>query len=132
MGRKKRPEGTRAPNGASTIYLGKDGKWHGRVTMGVRDDGKPDRRHIERKTEADVIRAVRELEQQRESGRVRKPGRAWTVAKWLTHWVENIAAYGEAKHLGSNGPTSTFNGGTDASRQASVGMSRQRSAHSDR
>lgn len=30
---------TRQPNGASSIYLGKDGKWHGRVTVGVRDDG---------------------------------------------------------------------------------------------
>lgn len=31
----------RAPNGASTIYQGKDDRWHGRVTMGVKDDGKP-------------------------------------------------------------------------------------------
>jgi integrase len=50
---------TRQPNGASSVYLGKDGKWHGRVTVGVRDDGKPDRRHIERKTKAEVTRAVR-------------------------------------------------------------------------
>jgi integrase len=88
----KRNRGTRAPNGASSIYLGKDGKWHGRVTVGVRDDGKPDRRHIERKTQAEVIHAVRELERQRENGRVRRAGRPWTVEKWLTHWVENIAA----------------------------------------
>ncbi|GLY70726.1 site-specific integrase [Amycolatopsis taiwanensis] len=70
----------------------KDGKWHGRVTVGVRDDGKPDRRHIERKTEAEVIDAVRALEKQRDAGKVKKPGRAWTVEKWLTHWFENIAA----------------------------------------
>jgi integrase len=82
----------RKPNGASSIYLGTDGKWHGRVTVGVRDDGKPDRRHIERKTEAEVIRAVRDLERQRDTGHVRKPGKAWTVEKWLTHWVERIAA----------------------------------------
>jgi integrase len=92
MPRKKRPEGTRAPNGASTIYLGKDGKWHGRVTMGVRDNGKPDRRHIKRTTEASALAGVRELEQQRDSGAVRRPGRAWTIEKWLTHWVETIAA----------------------------------------
>jgi integrase len=93
MPRKKRQEGTRAPNGASSIYYSEsDGKWHGRVTMGVRDDGKPDRRHVKRKTEAEVIKAVRELERQRDSGKVRKAGRAWTVEKWLTHWVENIAA----------------------------------------
>ncbi|MEU4249765.1 hypothetical protein AB0F15_20385 [Amycolatopsis sp. NPDC026612] len=79
MARKKRPEGTRAPNGASSIYLGKDGKWHGRVTMGIKDDGKPDRRHVERKTETEIIDAVRELERQRDSGRVRKAGRSLTV-----------------------------------------------------
>ena len=89
---RKREKGTRAPNGASSIYQSKDGKWHGRVTVGVRDDGKPDRRHIERKTESDVIRAVRNLEQQRDSGKVRKPGRVWMVEEWLTHWVDNIAA----------------------------------------
>ena len=90
--RRKRPEGTRAPNGASSIYLGSDGNWHGRVTMGVLDNGKPDRRHVKRKTEAEVIKAVRELEKKRDAGTAAKPGRPWTVEKWLTHWVENIAA----------------------------------------
>lgn len=92
MPRKQRREGTRAPNLSSSIYEGKDGKWHGRVTMGVRDDGKPDRRHIERKTESEVITAVRNLERERDTGKAKKAGRAWTVEKWLTHWVENIAA----------------------------------------
>lgn len=92
MPRKERPEGTRAPNGASSIYLGKDGKWHGRVTVGVKDDGKPDRRHIERKTENEVIKAVRKLERDRDSGKIRKPGSSWTVEQWLTHWLDNIAA----------------------------------------
>jgi hypothetical protein len=27
----------RTPSGASSIYLGGDGYWHGRVTVGVRD-----------------------------------------------------------------------------------------------
>ncbi|MCL6292756.1 tyrosine-type recombinase/integrase [Streptomyces sp. 43Y-GA-1] len=82
---------TRQPNGRSSIYQGKDGKWHGRVTVGTRDDGKPDRRHVERQTRAAVTAAVRELEKQRDSGAVRKAGRAWTVEAWLTHWVETIA-----------------------------------------
>lgn len=82
---------TRQPNGRSSIYQGADGKWHGRVTVGVRDDGKPDRRHVERKTRAEVTAAVRELEKQRDAKTVRKPGRAWTVKTWLTHWVENVA-----------------------------------------
>ena len=93
MPRRTREKGTRAPNGASTIYYSQyDGKWHGRVTMGIRDDGRPDRRHIKRKTEAEAIKAVRELEQQRASGVVRAPGRPWTVRQWLIHWLDNIAA----------------------------------------
>ncbi|THA37123.1 site-specific integrase [Streptomyces sp. A1547] len=82
---------TRQPNGRSSIYLGKDGKWHGRVTVGVRDNGTPDRRHVERKTRAEVTDAVRELEKQREAKTVRKPGKAMSVKVWLTHWIENVA-----------------------------------------
>ena len=58
----------------------------------MRDDGKIDRRHVKRKKEADVIRAVRELEKLRDRGQVRKPGRPWTVEQWLTHWLDTIAA----------------------------------------
>ncbi|MEU5214622.1 tyrosine-type recombinase/integrase [Streptomyces sp. NPDC020807] len=83
---------SRQPNGASTIYLGKDGRWHGRVTVGVKDNGTPDRRHVSRKTRAEVTKVVRELERQRDKGAVRKVGQSWTVKTWLTHWVENIAA----------------------------------------
>ncbi|QHF92676.1 site-specific integrase [Streptomyces sp. NHF165] len=82
---------TRQPNGRSSIYFGSDGKWHGRVTVGIRDDGKPDRRHVKRKTKAEAAEAVRNLERQRDSHTVRKPGKAWTVKTWLTHWIENIA-----------------------------------------
>uniref|UniRef100_A0AAU1I017 Site-specific integrase n=1 Tax=Streptomyces sp. NBC_00180 TaxID=2903632 RepID=A0AAU1I017_9ACTN len=82
---------TRQPNGRSSIYQGADGKWHGRVTVGIRDDGKPDRRHVERKTRAEVTAAVRELERERDAKTIRKAGRAWTVKTWLTHWIENIA-----------------------------------------
>lgn len=82
---------TRQPNGRSSIYLGKDGKWHGRVTVGVRDDGTPDRRHVERKTRSEAAAAVHELEKQRDAKTVKKPGKAWTVKTWLTHWIENVA-----------------------------------------
>ncbi len=87
---RKRKEGTRAPNGAASIYEGADGRWHGRVTMGVKDDGKPDRRHVSAKTETEVIAKVRKLERDRDEGTVKKPGKPWTVTKWLTHWIENI------------------------------------------
>ncbi|GIG85101.1 tyrosine-type recombinase/integrase [Plantactinospora endophytica] len=82
----------RRPNGASSIYQGADGSWHGRVTVGTKDDGTPDRRHVRGKTEAAVTKKVRQLERDRDNGTVRKPGQRWTVKTWLTHWVENIAA----------------------------------------
>jgi integrase len=82
----------KSANGRSSIYLGGDGKWHGRVTMGVRDDGKPDRRHCEGKTQSEVTAKVRAFEKERDQGRVRKPGQRWKVGTWLEHWVNNIAA----------------------------------------
>lgn len=93
MSRKKRAEGTCAPNGAATIYYANDGRWHGRVTMGQLDNGKPDRRHVSAKTEAEVLAKVRGLERDRDAGRTKRPGRAWTLEKWLDHWLENIAAH---------------------------------------
>ncbi|MGF1647169.1 MAG: tyrosine-type recombinase/integrase [Kineosporiaceae bacterium] len=88
----REPRTGRRPNGASSVYKGSDGFWHGRVTVGARDDGRPDRRHVQATTEAEVIRRVRELEKGRDSATVPKAGQRWTVQKWLVHWVENIAA----------------------------------------
>ncbi|MBP2345064.1 tyrosine-type recombinase/integrase [Streptomyces virginiae] len=82
----------RQPNGASSIFQGKDGRWHGYVTVGTKDNGKLDRRHVSRKTRPEVTKLVRELERQRDKGTVRKVGQSWTLETWLTHWVENIAA----------------------------------------
>ncbi|MEZ0095918.1 tyrosine-type recombinase/integrase [Streptacidiphilus sp. EB129] len=82
---------SRQPNGASSIYQARDGRWHGRVTVGVRDDGTADRRHVSAKTRAETTKKVRELEKFRDAGTLRKPGKAWTVKTWLTHWIENIA-----------------------------------------
>lgn len=65
--------------------------WHGRVTVGVKDDGSPDRRHVRGRTEAVVIKKVRDLERNRDAGTVPLAGRGWTVAGWLEHWLEHIA-----------------------------------------
>ncbi|WP_306744312.1 tyrosine-type recombinase/integrase [Saccharothrix yanglingensis] len=47
---------------------------------------------MQAKTRAEVARKVAELEQERDAGKVRKTGKAWTVEKWLTHWLGNIVA----------------------------------------
>src|SRR3954452_5293692 len=81
----------RNPNRASTVYLGADGSWHGRVTVGFSDDGSIDRRHVRGKTKSVVVTKVRALERERDSGRVKRVGQRWTVEQWLEHWLENIA-----------------------------------------
>jgi integrase len=80
----------RNANGRSSIYQNAEG-WHGRVTVGVKDDGRPDRRHVRGKTRAEVTAKVRKLEKLRDESRVPKAGHRWTVAKWLMYWIENIA-----------------------------------------
>lgn len=69
----------------------RDGLWHGYVTMGVKDDGSPDRRHRRGKNEAEVTRKVRELEAKRDAGKVDRPGRAPTVEAWMTTYLDDIA-----------------------------------------
>jgi len=83
--------GRRKPNLRSSVYQGSDGRWHGWVTMGVRPDGKPDRRHREGATETEVTRKVRELEGKRDAGKTSKPGRVPTVAQWMRTYVEEVA-----------------------------------------
>lgn len=82
----------RQRNGASSIYLGGDGYWHGRVTVGLMDDGRPDRRHVMSKSKAKVLQRVKGLEKARDVGSIRRAGENWTVEQWLTHWVDTIAA----------------------------------------
>lgn len=82
---------TRQSDGRSTIYQGSDGYWHGRVIVGVTDQGKPDRRHVMSRSKSVVTARVRELEKKRENGSVPLPGVRWTTAGWLEHWLENNA-----------------------------------------
>lgn len=83
---------SRNDNGRSSIYEGKDGYWHGRVTVGVLDNGKPDRRHVMSKSRATIARKVSELEKAREAGTATKPGKPMSVAQWIGHWLDDIAS----------------------------------------
>ncbi|MFF6891320.1 tyrosine-type recombinase/integrase [Streptomyces microflavus] len=82
----------RKPNMESSIYFGADGWWHGRVTMGVRNDGSPDRRHRRARTETEVRRKVKQLEKLRESGLAPVAGRKPTVEQWMTTYLTTIAS----------------------------------------
>jgi integrase len=83
----------RRSNGESSVYFSEaDGKWHGWVTVGVKPDGRPDRRHRMAPTEAEVKAKVKELEKQRAAGRVRKAGRPPTVEEWLAVWLDVVCS----------------------------------------
>lgn len=77
--------------GRSTIYKGNDGRWHGRVTMGLNDEGRTERRHVASTTRQRVVERVRVLEKARDEGGLVKLPEHWTVAAWLEHWLENIS-----------------------------------------
>jgi integrase len=81
----------RAASGESSIYKGDDGRWHGFVSMGKKEGGRRDRRHVAAIKRADVVRKVRELEEQRDAGIVLNSGRTMTVEQWLNHWLTAIA-----------------------------------------
>ena len=83
----------RASNGRSSIYLGSDERWHGRVSMGTEaSSGKPIRRQVTGNTQAEVTRKVRELEKARELGNT--GGSRQTVNAYLSDWIANREALG--------------------------------------
>lgn len=82
---------SRQPNGRSTIYQGADGYWHGRVNMGVNDDGSKNRPHVMRRDKQAVVDEVRKLEKQRDAGTARKAGHVPTVTEWMRTWLDTIA-----------------------------------------
>jgi integrase len=79
-------------SGESSIFKGEDGRWHGFVSMGKKDNGRRDRRHVSGAKRADVVAKVRAIETKRDAGMVEAPGRAPTVGEWLDHWLDHIAA----------------------------------------
>ncbi|ACU34143.1 tyrosine-type recombinase/integrase [Actinosynnema mirum] len=83
----------RSANGRSSIYYSEtDQSWHGWVTVGTKDNGQSDRRHVRGKNQDEVSDKVSKLERMRDQGRVTKAGQNWTVETWLKHWLENIVA----------------------------------------
>src|ERR1700733_4710467 len=80
----------RKPNGRSSIYEGRDGTWHGWVTMGTKPDGAPDRRHREGATETEVTKKVQKLEAERDANKTRRPGRPPKIAQWMRHCLAEV------------------------------------------
>jgi integrase len=82
---------SRRGNGESTCYLGSDGRWHGRVSVGRKADGSPDRRHVSGRDQDTVLGKIEKLEALRDAGKVVLPSRVPTVARWMRTWLDTIA-----------------------------------------
>ena len=74
----------------STLYRGADGYWHARVTMGRRPDGTTERKHVQRRTKADLRDAVRDLERRRDAGTYVWTQDDVTLGQWLEHWLASV------------------------------------------
>jgi integrase len=79
------------PNGRSSIYKGADGLWHGRVSMGLNDQGRRDRRHVSSKSKTAVTEKVAVWERAPDDGLAREIPENGTADAWLTHWLEHLS-----------------------------------------
>ena len=82
---------TRKANGESSIHKDAAGRWYGYVSLGLEENGQPDRRHVSAARRAEVLAKVRALEAKRDAGVLEAAGKAPTVLAWLDHWLHNIA-----------------------------------------
>jgi integrase len=91
---RRRPGSDRSKraSGESSIYRDEDGRWHGFVSMGLKENGRRDRRHVSGVRRVDVVAKVRAIEAKRDAGLVEAAGRAPTVGGGLDHCLDNIAA----------------------------------------
>ena len=76
-----------------SFYKDDEGRWHGFVSMGLKDNGRRDRRHVSGTRRSEVLAKVRELERRRDQGIGAPTDRHTTVGAWLEHWLESIAAH---------------------------------------
>lgn len=87
----------RRRNGESTCYLGSDGRWHGRVSVGLKPDGSPDRRHVSGYEQDTVLEKIRKLQALRDAGKAVVParvplGRVFKASPGLRRLPRTLAA----------------------------------------
>ncbi|MEP6760480.1 MAG: site-specific integrase [Sporichthyaceae bacterium] len=83
---------TRASNNESSIHKDESGRWHGYVSMGLREGGRRDRRHVSGPNRREVVTKVRALEAKRDAGTALGAGAPPTVTVWLSEYLDTIAA----------------------------------------
>ena len=83
----------RRSNGEGTdIAIGTDGRYHASLSFGTKAGGKRDRRHVSGRTRAEVAKKLRALQEKHDAGLPAVSAKTPTVADWLRHWLDAIAA----------------------------------------
>jgi len=83
---------TRKANGESWISSAPNaqGYYEAKVWMGLKGNGKPDRRNVRRRSLPELKKRVRELEQARDAGRAPKAGRPPKVREMLERHLKTV------------------------------------------
>ncbi|MBI1379012.1 MAG: tyrosine-type recombinase/integrase [Frankiales bacterium] len=84
--------GSRAANNESSIHQDDTGRWHGYVSMGLKEGGRRDRRHVTATSRREVVAKVRALETKRDAGTALAAGTPPTVGVWMGEYLDNVAA----------------------------------------
>jgi integrase len=79
----------RRGNSEGSIYKTKDGRWRGEISLGYSPEGKPIRKIIYGKDQAEVIDEFKRSGKKQSTGRKVHPSKQ-TVADFLNGWLEDI------------------------------------------
>lgn len=83
---------TRAAQGAGSIRQRPDGRWEARVTVGIDlGTGKPDRKSVYGKTQAEVRKKMTAIQRAVDSGTYQAPDKT-SVSEWLDDWMKTFCA----------------------------------------
>lgn len=87
-----RKSNTRAAQGSGSIRQRTDGTWEARITVGTDPGtGKPERKSVYGKTQADVRKKMTAILRTVDSGTYQAPDKT-TVAEWLDEWMKTFCA----------------------------------------
>ena len=78
----------RRENGEGTITRLKSGTYMGRIFLGYKEDGKPNRVSVYDKTKSEVVKKLQELALSKAHG-LKEPS-AMPLGRWLVFWLENF------------------------------------------
>lgn len=79
----------RRGNGEGSIYQRKDGTWAAAITVGVKSDGKPDRKFLYGKTRKEVADKLRDAQNKIDVG-VMPGGNNILFGVWIKQWLELV------------------------------------------